>query len=65
MIGDNVKIYPNVYICDNVVIGNNCTFDGRFMNLQAYIFGKIPYGKVDTLCALLKVFTFLKKCPIF
>ena len=29
-------------------IGNNFTFDGGFMNLKAYIFGKIPYGKLDT-----------------
>ena len=46
-------------------IGNNFTFDGRFMNLKAYIYEKIPYAKLDTLCTLLKVFTFLKSVYFF
>ena len=36
-------------------IGNNFTIDGRFMNLKAYIFGKIRMEKW-TLCGHLKHF---------
>ena len=46
-------------------IGNHFTIDGRFMNLKAHIFGKIPYGKLDTLYTLIKVFTFLKSVQFF
>ena len=36
-------------------IGNNFTIDGRFMNLKAYIFGKIRMEN-RTLCGHLKHF---------
>ena len=45
-------------------IGNNFNYDGRFMNLKAYIFGKIQYGKMDTLWTpktFLKSVRFFKK----
>jgi len=33
----------NYTTTNSIQIGNNFTFDGRFMNLKAYIFGKISY----------------------
>lgn len=56
------SIKVNYTTTNSSQIGNNFNYDGRFMNLKAYIFGKIQYGKMDTL---LTPKTFLKSVQFF